>query len=64
MMDWNLVQTFEAAIEKKRAALESLPDGNDLRSRLLRAFDEISTQEDRLKLVQYAENLVDPIWDY
>jgi hypothetical protein len=64
MMDWNIVQTFEAAIEKRRAVLETLPDGNDLKTRLLRAFMEISTQEDRLKLVQFAESLVDPIWDY
>jgi hypothetical protein len=64
MMDWNIVQTFEAAVEIRRAVLETLPDGNDLKTRLLRAFKEISTQEDRLKLVQFAESLVDPIWDY
>jgi len=64
MMDWQIVQTFETAIEKKRAALEALPEGTDLEARLMRAFKNISTQEDRLKIVQFAESLVDPIWDY
>jgi hypothetical protein len=30
----------------------------------MKAFMAISTQEDRVKLVQMAEGLVDPIWDY
>lgn len=64
MMDWKIVQTFESAVERQRTVLETLPDGRDLRARLLRAFDEVSTQEDRRKLVQFAESLVDPIWDY
>jgi len=64
MMDWNIVQAFEAAQARKRAALETFPADIDLPIRLMRAFMALATQEDRLKLVQFAESLVDPIWDY
>jgi hypothetical protein len=64
MIDWNIVQAFEAAIEKKRASLEGMLTETDLATRLTRAFKEVSTHEDRLKIVQFAEGMVDPIWDY
>ncbi|RTL49662.1 MAG: hypothetical protein EKK40_15035 [Bradyrhizobiaceae bacterium] len=36
----------------------------DLRLRLIRAFSKISDDQERLRIVQIAEEAVDPIWDY
>jgi hypothetical protein len=64
MINFNLVQTFEAERARKRTAQQSSQPDAELGLRLMKAFMAISTQEDRVKLVQMAEGLVDPIWDY
>ena len=64
MIDWNIVQAFEVAQARKRVALETFPADIDLSIRLMRAFMALAAAEDRLKLVQFAESLIDPIWDY
>lgn len=36
----------------------------DLRLRLIRAFSKISDERERLRIVEMAEEVMDPIWDY
>ncbi len=36
----------------------------DLRLRLIRAFSKISDEQERLRLVEMAEEAMAPLWDY
>lgn len=58
----SLVKNLEPECVKDLRAVSSANDRN-LRLRLLEAFVAVSDR-DRAAIVEFAENLVDPIWDY
>lgn len=59
-----VVETFGTENTRPLQAAKSGDSQGDLSLRLMRAFRNISDQEDRLKVIRIAEALGDPIWDY
>jgi hypothetical protein len=59
-----VVETFGTETPRSPQIAKSNEQQGDLSLRLMRAFRNISDQEDRLKVIRIAEALGDPIWDY
>ena len=59
-----VVENCGAQVRPRTEPREAGEAQGDLRLRLIRAFSKISDERERRRIVDMAEEAMDPIWDY